>query len=54
METDFRKRTESLFNSLKRKETFSKEIQEQIESELEKMKKQAIEFNKKKGKESSD
>lgn len=54
MGIDMKKRTESLFNSLKRKETFSKEIQEQIESELEKMKKQAIEFNKKKGKETSD
>lgn len=47
MGIDIRKRTESLFNSLKRKETFSKEIQEQIESELEKLRKQAIEFNKK-------
>lgn len=49
-----RKRTESLFNSLKRKKTFSKEIQEQIENELEKLRKQAIEFNKNKGKNTSD
>lgn len=47
---DIKKRTENLFNSLKRKETFSKEIQEQIANELDRLRKEAIEYNKREGK----
>lgn len=46
---NIRDRIERLYGSLRNHETFSKEIQEQIEKELEKMRQEAIEYNKNKG-----
>lgn len=47
MKQNIGKRAEELYQSLQKNETFSKEIQEQIEGELKKLRKEAIEFNKK-------
>lgn len=48
MEQNISKRAEELYQSLQKHETFSKEMQEKIEGELKKLRKEAIEFNKKK------
>lgn len=46
---EIKDKIERLYGSLRNHETFSTEIQGQIEKELEKMRKEAIEYNKKKG-----
>lgn len=48
MNYDIKSSVTDLFNSLKKGETFSFEIREQIKKELERVSKEAIEYNKKK------
>ena len=49
-DNDFIKQTEELYDSLKKKETFSPLMQEQIKSELERIKKEAQNFYKQQSK----
>ena len=44
---NIREKTEELFNSLKRGESFSKEMQEEVRRTLEDLKKQYIEYHQK-------
>lgn len=45
---EFIKQTEQLYDSLQKKETFSPLIQQQIKTELERIKKEALDFYNKK------